>query len=571
MTETDSSAISVILTNYNYGRFLAEAIESVLKQTHAALELIVVDDCSTDNSREVLAAFGNDKRVKTVLHDVNKGQAAAFNSGFSVARGGIIAFLDSDDFWEENKLEEVTRAFDREDVVLVQHDLKTVDEASVPTGSVIPGLTPGVRDILQAYFEENHTGFFSAASGLACRREALEKILPLDETWRICADVALSRPLPLFGKVCTLPEPLGFYRVHGANSWMRSEEQSGFLQNAERHCEYANRCMERFGEDRRIEFRKSEPYLTRQRHMQFNLRESSVVREYFGSGGMGAVMIDVGAHRGGTALPFLRGLWRVFAFEPDATNRETLQKLAGKYENLHVDARAVSDSAQQDVPFYTSEVSSGIGSLLPFHESHSQAALVTTTTLRDVIAEQKLQKVDFLKVDTEGHDLAVLQGYPWSQAKPAVVMCEFEDSKTSAAGYGFHDLCRFLVDQGYELLVSEWYPILAYESQHSWRRLSTYPCELEDAEGWGNILAFRDPINWPRLTNAVIKHLGPRLGAMDRRVRNRETENKHQETIIASLQEDVAWMQGTVSWKVTYPLRRLTAALRRLMGREAVR
>src|SRR5258707_8837609 len=86
--------VSILINNFNYGRFLPEAIESALGQTHPRLEVIVVDDGSTDNSREVIARYGN--RVLPVLKD-NGGQASAFNPGFRCSHGGVIPFLDGQD------------------------------------------------------------------------------------------------------------------------------------------------------------------------------------------------------------------------------------------------------------------------------------------------------------------------------------------------------------------------------------------------------------------------------------------------------------------------------------------
>ena len=88
--------ISVIIPTYNYARFLAEAIDSALGQSYAPLEIIVVDDGSTDATSEVLAAYGDRIRV---LRQKNQGVAMARNAGIAAARGDYLAFLDSDDAW----------------------------------------------------------------------------------------------------------------------------------------------------------------------------------------------------------------------------------------------------------------------------------------------------------------------------------------------------------------------------------------------------------------------------------------------------------------------------------------
>ena len=84
--------VSIVIRNWNYGRFLSDAIDSALAQTHAATEVVVVDDGSTDDSREILALYGN--QVRAVLKEQNGGEGSAVNAGFAAATGDIVLFLD---------------------------------------------------------------------------------------------------------------------------------------------------------------------------------------------------------------------------------------------------------------------------------------------------------------------------------------------------------------------------------------------------------------------------------------------------------------------------------------------
>jgi glycosyltransferase involved in cell wall biosynthesis len=93
---------SVIVNNYNYGRFVQEAIDSALDQSYPLTEVIVVDDGSTDQSREIIARYGD--RIIPVFKE-NGGQASAFNAGFRASRGQVIAFLDADDALFPNVIE----------------------------------------------------------------------------------------------------------------------------------------------------------------------------------------------------------------------------------------------------------------------------------------------------------------------------------------------------------------------------------------------------------------------------------------------------------------------------------
>lgn len=98
--------VSIIMPNYNCENFLAETIESVINQTYSGWELLIVDDCSTDNSAEVVKSFcEKDERVKLFINEKNSGAAASRNRAMREAKGRWIAFLDSDDLWLPEKLE----------------------------------------------------------------------------------------------------------------------------------------------------------------------------------------------------------------------------------------------------------------------------------------------------------------------------------------------------------------------------------------------------------------------------------------------------------------------------------
>lgn len=238
--------------------------------------------------------------------------------------------------------------------------------------------------------------------------------------------------------------------------------------------------------------------------------ETSGIAQIFGTALFGTTMIDVGAHHGSALIPFLNKGWKIFAFEPDEKNRAKLLERLARHKDkelVSLDTRCVSNKSQKDVAFYQSEQSTGISGLSAFHESHVEAQRVDTITLTEFFQDKPLLEVDFLKIDTEGHDLFVLQGFPWDRTKPAVIECEFEDSKTVPLGYTFHNLAQFLVDKGYTVYVSEWHPIIRYGIRHDWNRLVRYPCQLADSKGWGNLLAFRDPIDEKDLVAAVKKVL----------------------------------------------------------------
>lgn len=202
--------ISVIITNYNYGRFLSACIASVLSQTYQDLELLVVDDGSTDNSRDVLASI-QDARLKVLLQD-NGGQASAFNAGFAASSGEIVCFLDSDDWWESTKLERVAAWHNLLGgrYGLMQHGLTVWHNG--PTGPY-----RNTRSTGDCFSEMRATGnldYFMPTSALVFTRNVLQNILPMPNRIRICSDAYLMRTSCAFGPVVTIPENLGYYRQH---------------------------------------------------------------------------------------------------------------------------------------------------------------------------------------------------------------------------------------------------------------------------------------------------------------------------------------------------------------------
>jgi len=224
----------------------------------------------------------------------------------------------------------------------------------------------------------------------------------------------------------------------------------------------------------------------------------------------GSVMIDVGAHFGSSLALFLDRDWKVFAFEPDEKNRKKLLKFLSKHRNsslVKLDDRAVSNKSCKDITFYCSEESTGVSGLSAFLPTHKAKQIVDTTTLSEALGPEKIQAIDFLKIDTEGYDLFVLQGFPWERFKPAVIECEFEDTKTVPLGYTFHDLAKFLLEKGYQVYVSEWHPIVRYGIRHNWKCLLKYPCELTNEKAWGNLMAFRDQMDDAVVVDAVKKEL----------------------------------------------------------------
>lgn len=204
------------------------------------------------------------------------------------------------------------------------------------------------------------------------------------------------------------------------------------------------------------------------------------------------LMIDVGAQYGSSLQRFLNQGWEVHAFEPDHDNRKKLIDRFNKSDLLTVSSKAVSDQMRGSVPFYRSTESTGISGLSSFHSSHTKDGTVETIPLSQYTQEAGIDRVDFLKVDAEGHDLFVLKGFPWNKHRPKFVICEFENPKTLEYGYDFYDLADYMRQKGYNIVVSEWYPIKEYGIKHNWNTYRQYPCDLKNSNAWGNLICAKN-------------------------------------------------------------------------------
>ena len=108
-----SGLVSVIMSSYNTAEYISESIASVRKQTYTDWELIIVDDCSADNTDEIVKPFLYDKRIKYIKNETNSGAAISRNRALREAKGKWIAFLDSDDLWHPEKLEKQIRFMEK--------------------------------------------------------------------------------------------------------------------------------------------------------------------------------------------------------------------------------------------------------------------------------------------------------------------------------------------------------------------------------------------------------------------------------------------------------------------------
>jgi glycosyltransferase involved in cell wall biosynthesis len=214
--------VSVVIPTYDRAHFLDDAIRSVLAQTFDDFELIIVDDGSTDNTREVVNSF-EDSRIKYIYQE-NRGVSAAYNSGILASSSEFIAFLDSDDLWLPQKLELQVKLLDsRPDVALVCSDGYIFDNRTNSTlGRFWRGVPFGYRVDPQRASREPlkemlFWGCFITESLVMVRREVFNEVGGYDESLRDHVD------WDMYVRVCqrfaieTIDTPLAKKRKHEAN------------------------------------------------------------------------------------------------------------------------------------------------------------------------------------------------------------------------------------------------------------------------------------------------------------------------------------------------------------------
>lgn len=200
-------SVSVVIPARDAEETLANAVRSALGQTHSPLEVIVVDDCSTDRTADIAASFGND-RVRFAKLDVHSGAAAARNAGIEIARGEWIAFLDADDEWLPEKLEKQV-LLTRPDTTLISCASNEFSPEGKDLGDTCGGLAIATgREAWKSLLAAN---FVSTPTVLA-RRSDLLALEGFDSSLKVGEDQDMWIRLALLGAVDYVFESLA--RVH---------------------------------------------------------------------------------------------------------------------------------------------------------------------------------------------------------------------------------------------------------------------------------------------------------------------------------------------------------------------
>jgi cellulose synthase/poly-beta-1,6-N-acetylglucosamine synthase-like glycosyltransferase len=232
-------AVTVIIPNYNHARYLPERIESVLNQTCQDIEVLLMDDCSKDDSRRVIADYAaRDSRIRVVLNEQNSGSTfKQWNKGIALAKGEYIWIAESDDVADLTFLEKLLALLDANPAAgLAYSQSWRIDENGQPHGTWAPIMAeldatlwesdfvlPGPELVRRFMI---HSNIIPNASAVVMRRSALAAVGPAPETMRIAGDWVYWVRYMLTTQVAFVAEPLNYFRFHRHNV-RSSTEQDG--------------------------------------------------------------------------------------------------------------------------------------------------------------------------------------------------------------------------------------------------------------------------------------------------------------------------------------------------------
>lgn len=212
--------VSVVVTSFNYGKYLRDCLESILNQTYQDFDVIVIDDGSTDDTARVVQPYLSN-RVR-YCYQANQGQASAKNAGIRLTDGEIVAFLDADDQWKPNKLERQLPLFDNPRVGVAYTEAQVIDPEGRP-------LDVGVRTHYMVFRRGTITKWLAFEnivpfSSSAVRRSLLREHGAFDETLTMGIDWDLWLRLSCETEFDFMPEPLLIYRFGHPNQMSRNLE-----------------------------------------------------------------------------------------------------------------------------------------------------------------------------------------------------------------------------------------------------------------------------------------------------------------------------------------------------------
>lgn len=211
----------MILPVYNGAGYLDEAIQSVINQNFINWELMIIDDGSTDNSFEIAGAYSaKDERIQLLQHEnkENRGVSASRNLGVERSKGQWIAFLDADDYWYENKLEEVHQVILKHDKLAIIYSSADVLETAFSGTVKKDKYKSGFPGLLKNPFLKTLGGLSSATPSVVMRKDVFEKAGGFNENFTFSEDTLLFHSALLYGDLYFIDQPLLNVRYHDSST-----------------------------------------------------------------------------------------------------------------------------------------------------------------------------------------------------------------------------------------------------------------------------------------------------------------------------------------------------------------
>jgi len=217
--------VSIIMTSYNHEKFISIAIKSVLNQTVTDLELIIIDDASKDDSRQIIKDYSKkDGRIKTVFHGENRGIAKTLNEGIEKAVGTYIAFIGSDDVWHKDKIQKQIDILMKNEDLIVWSEGEIIDNNGNPTGELFTQKQGASKKKKSGnIFEILLLGNFIFGSSMIFKRKNAKDIR-FNEALKYLNDHQYYVDLAKKYEYFFFSESLAMYRIHGGNTILSDEE-----------------------------------------------------------------------------------------------------------------------------------------------------------------------------------------------------------------------------------------------------------------------------------------------------------------------------------------------------------
>jgi glycosyltransferase involved in cell wall biosynthesis len=218
---SEDKMLSVIITNYNYERYVGEAIRSALEIDWPKVEIIVADDGSTDGSRQIIESFYS-RGIQAIFGE-NHGQSRAAEEGYRVCAGDWILFLDSDDLVEPSIVREALKVM-KPGWSLIQFQMRVIDGQGKDLRRIFPKYSKWVSSqAIRSWLERTDSYPTPPTSGNLLARSFVEKLFPFEEAMDYAIDSYFLPTAPFLGDVLTVAKPLVRYRIHGGNDGAQAE------------------------------------------------------------------------------------------------------------------------------------------------------------------------------------------------------------------------------------------------------------------------------------------------------------------------------------------------------------